>query len=339
MEDSFVTDEYGKKVPGCFRPCKPRCPYTAVIPSIVLDTKEGLRDIADCLVHVTSVNTTYYIDDKHRIITVWAGPVEVDDYDYETNPLGLRSQYVIDRQSGRMVYYNATGDYSVMPLTDPEQQVTKTYVDEQDTATLQAAKDYTDEHGGGAITFIDLTVQSITPIQNGVEFTVTSSKTLAEATPIWEAGGDVRYRLVLAVSPDPSSIATGTYEISPLYIGPNFAIGSFMDAYNGLNMSLWHEAGSPEIVKVTAYQFQPSVTVDSSLSSSSTNPVQNKVITSALNDKADSATLATVATTGNYSDLSGTPTVPVITMQSSDPGEGTPLAANNFIAVYLEEIA
>ncbi len=44
--------------------------------------------------------------------------------------------------------------------------------------------------------------------------------------------------------------------------------------------------------------------------------------------------LATVATTGAYADLSGTPTVPVITMTSVDPGEGQALAANNFIAVY-----
>lgn len=78
--------------------------------------------------------------------------------------------------------------------------------------------------------------------------------------------------------------------------------------------------------------------------------------------------LATVATTGAYSDLIGTPTIPtvnnatltiqqngtsvatftansstnatanitapVITMQTTDPGEGSPLAANNFIAVY-----
>lgn len=44
--------------------------------------------------------------------------------------------------------------------------------------------------------------------------------------------------------------------------------------------------------------------------------------------------LATVASTGAYADLSGTPTVPVITMSTTDPGEGSPLAANNFIAYY-----
>lgn len=80
------------------------------------------------------------------------------------------------------------------------------------------------------------------------------------------------------------------------------------------------------------------------------------------------ADLATVATSGAYSDLTGTPTIPtvnnatltiqsngvtagtftansatnttvnitspVITMTSTDPGEGSPLAANNFIFVY-----
>lgn len=88
----------------------------------------------------------------------------------------------------------------------------------------------------------------------------------------------------------------------------------------------------------------------------------------ALLDYTETADLATVATTGAYSDLSGKPTIPtvndttititnngttvdsfttnasstktialsapVITMTSTDPGEGSPLAANNFIAVY-----
>lgn len=51
-------------------------------------------------------------------------------------------------------------------------------------------------------------------------------------------------------------------------------------------------------------------------------------------DLTGTPTLATVATTGLYSDLSGTPTIPTITMQTTDPGEGQPLAADSFIAVY-----
>lgn len=51
-------------------------------------------------------------------------------------------------------------------------------------------------------------------------------------------------------------------------------------------------------------------------------------------EKAKLADLATVATTGDYDDLSNTPTVPVITMTTTDPGEDQPLSADNFIAVY-----
>lgn len=44
--------------------------------------------------------------------------------------------------------------------------------------------------------------------------------------------------------------------------------------------------------------------------------------------------LATVATTGSYADLTNTPDVPVFTLTAVDPGEGATLAANHFIGVY-----
>ncbi len=52
------------------------------------------------------------------------------------------------------------------------------------------------------------------------------------------------------------------------------------------------------------------VTVDSALSSTSTNPVQNKVINTALAAKADTADLAEVATSGSYNDLTDKPSIP-----------------------------
>lgn len=155
------------------------------------------------------------------------------------------------------------------------------------------------------------------------------------------------------------------------------------------------------------------ITIDDALSTSSENPVQNKVITIALNDKADTSaiptktsdllndsgfletvpvassddvggvrvgtglaidqdgilsatglatvdwddiqdkptfstvatsgdyedltnlpSLAPVATTGDYDDLTNKPNVPIILMTDTDPGEGSPLAANTFVAVY-----
>lgn len=57
-------------------------------------------------------------------------------------------------------------------------------------------------------------------------------------------------------------------------------------------------------------------------------------LVSDVSGKADASSLSAVATSGLYSDLTGTPTVPTITMQTTDPGEGAPLAADNFIAVY-----
>ena len=44
--------------------------------------------------------------------------------------------------------------------------------------------------------------------------------------------------------------------------------------------------------------------------------------------------LSTVATSGSYNDLSNKPTIPVITLTDTDPGEGAALAANTFIGVY-----
>lgn len=51
-------------------------------------------------------------------------------------------------------------------------------------------------------------------------------------------------------------------------------------------------------------------------------------------DLTDTPSLASVATTGDYDDLINKPTVPTVILTDVDPGEGSPLAANTFIAVY-----
>lgn len=110
--------EYGRKACGCIREKDPSCPLQAVIPSVVVEDVTGLKQLADCFVHVISINTTFYIDDKHRTMVTWAGPVEVNDYDYENNPLGLRSQTVYDFKNNRAVYYNKTGKYRLFDLKE-----------------------------------------------------------------------------------------------------------------------------------------------------------------------------------------------------------------------------
>lgn len=68
--------------------------------------------------------------------------------------------------------------------------------------------------------------------------------------------------------------------------------------------------------------------------------IQNKpnfatVATSGDYDDLDNRpTFAAVATTGDYDDLTSKPTIPTIILTDTDPGEGSVLAENTFIAVY-----
>lgn len=109
----------GPYVPARFkRGATPQCPPVAVIPVLEVLTKDSLKDLSACLVHVDGNNTTYYIDHQHRIIQTWAGPVEFDDYDYQTNPLGLRSQEVWDFKNNLIIRYSKTGSYRISTMTE-----------------------------------------------------------------------------------------------------------------------------------------------------------------------------------------------------------------------------
>lgn len=90
---------------------KPQCPVVAVIPLVEVATPENIKKLSNCFVHVQSTNTTYYIDNQHKFIQTWAGPVFIDGYDYETNPLGLRGQFMTDVSNGRLIIYNNAGEY------------------------------------------------------------------------------------------------------------------------------------------------------------------------------------------------------------------------------------
>lgn len=63
---------------ACIKNKTPDCTAKAVIPSITTQTIDGLTNVANCFVHVTDINTTFYVDDKHRPMITWAGNVEVD---------------------------------------------------------------------------------------------------------------------------------------------------------------------------------------------------------------------------------------------------------------------
>ena len=110
--------EYGPKVCGAIRPGEPECPYQAVIPSLTVESVGNLKDLADCFVHVSDINTTFYIDDKHRIMTTWAGLVSVNNYDFEANPLNLRSQIAYDAENNVAAIYDEQGANYIFQISD-----------------------------------------------------------------------------------------------------------------------------------------------------------------------------------------------------------------------------
>lgn len=122
----FGTGEYKINVKGCIRNKDPECPYNAVIASVTVETMDGIKNLADCFVHVTSNNTTFYIDDKHRIMTIWAGPVETQmPADVETEAqliafvksFNLRGQFLyikyhvndLNTEAYLAIYFDKTG--------------------------------------------------------------------------------------------------------------------------------------------------------------------------------------------------------------------------------------
>lgn len=118
--NSCCMNEYHYTMPACIRNKQPDCLAKAVIPSITVDTTDGITNLANCFVHVTGINTTFYIDDKHRPMIIWAGPVEIESYDIVTNELGLRGQTCYTTMSGTVgiveVYFDRQGVGHVMGM-------------------------------------------------------------------------------------------------------------------------------------------------------------------------------------------------------------------------------
>ena len=81
---------------------------------------------------------------------------------------------------------------------------------------------------------------------------------------------------------------------------------------NKLTKAQYDDISTPDPNQFYMVTDDTGITVDSTLSTTSENPVQNKVITTALNNKADSSSLAAVATSGSYNDLDNKPTIPTV---------------------------
>lgn len=91
-------------------PCCPTC----TIPLVQVMTDEDIKTLRNCFVYVMSTNRTYYIDNEHRFIMCWSGMVFQDNYDADTNPLGLRGQIVPDFANNQVIIYNNTGEKIIL---------------------------------------------------------------------------------------------------------------------------------------------------------------------------------------------------------------------------------
>lgn len=158
---------------------------------------------------------------------------------------------------------------------------------------------------GGAITIDDeLSTTSENPVQNKVITTALNSKadTSAIPTKVSDLTNDSGFisELPIASADDLGGVKVGT----GLEIDANGVL-----AATGLTSVGWDEIqNKPNFATVAT--------------------------TGDYDDLTDTPNLASVATTGDYDDLINKPAVPTIILTDVDPGEGSPLAANTFIAVY-----
>lgn len=127
---------------------------------------------------------------------------------------------------------------------------------------------------------------------------------------------------------------TGAY--SDLTGTPSLATVATSGSYNDLS----NKPTIPTVNNATLTIQKNGSTVKTFTANASSNVTANITVPTKTSDLSNdsnfvaSSALSTVATSGSYADLSNKPTIPTITMTSTDPGEGVPLAANNFIAVY-----
>lgn len=100
-------------------------------------------------------------------------------------------------------------------------------------------------------------------------------------------------------------INNGTDDFNALYNRPSYN-GEPMTGDTNIPEVEHYEAGENITIENNVIS-AASVEVDSELSDESVNPVQNRVITTAMAEKVDSDDLAEVAFTGDYEDLEGEP--------------------------------
>lgn len=94
------------------------CNCNTIPKTLTVQTIDGLKSLANVVVHVVANNTTYYIDPCHTMIVISTGDVFVDNYDAVKNGLNLRNQVCYDFATNVAYAFNALGEYRVFNLKE-----------------------------------------------------------------------------------------------------------------------------------------------------------------------------------------------------------------------------
>lgn len=245
---------------------------------------------------------------------------------------GVFSTYTSKQQEGAPMFY-------VDSSVNAAKNEMKTYTDTKSAQVLAEAKQYTDEHGGGGSSETELFFITATSIDD-TNHTFTTDKTYTEAFEAYTAGKLLVLKYV-ALGAD-----AGEYTFIPLSCYIDFDEGTgFMFQSSHTDGREGRVSASDEEFFLSRYSNQNTyyhgsgiVEIDSTLDmyATSSHTISNSAVATALQAKANSADLATVATSGSYADLTNKPSFPVFTVSNVDIQEGSPLPANNFYGVYIE---
>lgn len=246
---------------------------------------------------------------KIVIPSVMGGDSEGEDYAPENG--AYRNALVEYEANGDLYLYSSDGIYTKLSLAANDfGMATIRYVDQKDAETLIAAKQYTDEHGGGGGED-DLFYINVTNVDFS-EGTFTADKTYAEILEAYNAG---KLPIVIVKEEDSSHRYNGVYILRSY--GVNEESDGFDFAYaNATGGEGRVEAGSWVIHIGNGYnranESYGSVEIDNALSQYSNHAVKNSAVYEALSQKVSQAELAAVATSGSYNDLSNKPTIPTV---------------------------
>lgn len=199
--------------------------------------------------------------------------------------------------NGSMYIYASDGIFTrIGSNSKSEEAASVAYVDAHDQATLRSAKSYTDTKSSETLTSAN-------------------DYTDDEVSGILQDAKDYADDKV-----DDAESAANSYTDTALQAAKDYA-----DAQDAITLQAakdYTDSAASSVVTRTYVDNGDATTL-----SAAENYTDSEISTV-------TNSLATVATTGLYDDLTNAPVVPNIILSGVDPGEGQPLAANSYIGVY-----